>query len=668
MSSLNQDNRLLRIDTPVGKDVFVAVELHGEEANSELFQFNVELLSTEFEITAAQMVGQKVTASIHYLSDQTRYINGIVSQFCAYGVVDGVRRYTATIVPTMWLLTLSQSSTMHSGKTTKDIISAILKSASVDFKYNASANDKREYCIQYQETDFDFVMRLMAEEGLSYYFSHDNGKHELVIVDKNSQYVDCFEKQVDCEEENAGAATQLSRVTQWQRQFQMHTGKLAMTGYLESAAGKGQNTTISTRNSTLKNLSKLSREHHESAVPYAFKDELPDYGSKITQKKTAELILETEESGFDIASGASNCCTFMAGGRFELKHRIKSESGKYLITRVSHQVISNDGSNEYSNHFSCVPAATPVHLAPPANRMRINGPQLATVIEVKAGDSPGATDPQLMVKVRFYWDEKNESCWVRVMQNFATSAEGAVFVPRVDSEVVVAFIGGDPDRPLVTGAVYNSDNLAPQYSKTQSGFKTGVKNFNEFRFDDKNGEEEIYLKAGKDFNFLVVNDETGEIQNNQTLKVVKDRSITVDGKEDKAVKLDRTVAVDGNEEKTVKQAQKLNVDGDQTETVKGDQNVAVKGAHELVVTGASKYKSSGAITIEASTSITLKVGSNKIVIDTSGITIKGMKVKATADTSMELKGSASAKFEGGGMTDIKSGGILNLKGSLTKIN
>ena len=653
MASLNQDNRLLRIDAPsVGKDAFVGVSLHGEEALSELFQFEVELISTDLEIEASKIVGYALTASIHFNTEHTRYINGVVSQFRALSVKDGTRTYLATIVPEAWLLTLNHGSAIYSQQTTKDIVSDVLRSAAVPFKYNASANDKRDYCIQFQETDFEFVSRLLAEEGLSYYFTHADGKHEMIIVDKNSQYVDCDESVVDCEEENAGAGASASRVTQWQRQYQMQTGKLSMTGYLESEAGKTQKNTVATRNKTLKTISKFERSFYENSVPYANTDGLSAYGKKISQKSTAELILENEESRFDIGTGGSNCCSFLSGGRFELKHRLKSESGKYLITRVTHSVSSSNSGSDYSNQFCCIPATTPIHPAPPSERIRIHGPQLATVVEVKAGDSANANDPQLMVKVKFHWDDAQTSCWVRIMQNFAGSGQGAVFVPRVDSEVVVEFLGGDPDRPLVTGAVYNSDNKAPQYSNTQSGFKTGDKNFNELRFDDKKDAEEIYVKAGKDLNYLVVNDETSEIQNNQSIKVVKDRAIDVEGKEDHTVKGD----------------QSLSVDGSQTVKVKGDEKFAVTGAHELKVTGSSTYKSSGAITIQASTGITLKVGSNKITIDNSGITIKGTMVTAKADANMTLKGGATTKVEGGAMTDVKSSGMLNLKGSMTKIN
>jgi type VI secretion system secreted protein VgrG len=668
MPTLTQEKRLLRVNTPVGRDAFMALELEGEESSSELFQFQVLLASADFDIGPSDMVGQKVTVSVHYNTKYPRYINGIVSQFHANGVEDGLRSYSITIVPTMWLLTLSQASVMYAGKTTKDIVSGILKAAGVDFKYNASINDKREYCIQYQETDFEFVSRLLAEEGLSYYFSHADGKHELIILDKNTQYDDCDENSVECDEENFGTSSLESRVMQWQRKYQMHSGKVAASGYLESAAGKGKSVVVSTNNKTLK-LTKYQRDFHENAVPYLMKDELPDYGAKITQKKTAELIIETEEAGYDIANGISNCCTFMAGGRFELKHRLKSESGKYLITRVSHKAYANSEGSDYTNSFSCVPSTVPVHPSPPGNRVRINGPHLAKVVEVKAGDSAGATDPQLMVKLCFFWDEKQTSCWVRVMQNFAGKNQGAVFVPRVGSEVVVEFVGGDPDRPLVVGAVFNSENKAPQYSLTQSGFKTGddKKAFNELRFDDKKGKEEVYFQAGKDLNHIVLNDEVGEVGNDQTLTVLNDQALDVGNDQTEAVKNDQKLDVGNNQTLSVGSDQTIDVGSNHKLDVGSNQTLSIGGNQTFDVTGNHTVKGK-AVTIEAKTSITLKVGANKIVIDNSGITIKGTTVKANASATMELKGSASAKLEGGGMLDVKASGILNIKGSMTKIN
>jgi len=615
MPTLNQEGRLLRIETPLGKDVFRLVELYGQESISALYQFELELISEDHEITPEKLLGKAVTASIHYHSEHTRYIHGYVSQFHAGAVVDAVRSYSLVVVPGTWMMTLNEKSAIFAEMTSADIIWELKTQYEGSFSYqHAAPGDKRSYCIQYQETDFEFMSRLLAEEGLSYYFTHEQNEHCMVVAENHNRYADCPETDIENIE---GASTglgqigQLSRITSWQREYKMHTGKVALTGYLESAAGKAQNSKVATRNKRLKNINKYQRSIHDSTVPYKCTEGLFEYGDTIDQKKTAELILEAEETGFDIANGESNCCSFFAGGRFTLKHRLPSESGKYLLTRVGHYAVDNGDDTYYNNDFFAVPADAGAHPhpSPPLNRVRINGPQLATVMEVKAGDNPSASDPQLMVKVRFYWDEKETSCWVRVMQNYAGKHQGAVFVPRIDSEVVVEFIGGDPCRPLVCGAVYNADNVAPDYSNTQSGFKTAS---NEFRFDDCESEEEVYLKAGKDLNFLVFNDQVGEIHNDQKLELGNDQILTIGNNQDTYIK-----------------------------------NNCV---------------------IEAGTSITLKVGANEIVIDAGGITMKGMAIKGTADTSVEFKGSVSAKLEGGATAEVKAGGVLTVKGGVTMIN
>ncbi|OUS13023.1 hypothetical protein A9Q89_04430 [Gammaproteobacteria bacterium 53_120_T64] len=615
MSTLSQDGRLLRITTPAGKDVFRLVELRGQESISALYQFELELVSEDHEITPETLLGKVVSASIHYHTEHTRYIHGHVSQFQAGAVLDGLRSYSLIVVPGAWFMSLNEKSAIYTEQTSADIIWGLQGEYEGAFSYqHAQPGDIRSYCIQYQESDFEFFSRLLAEEGLSYYFTQDESEHGMVVAESHSRYGDCAETDI---EHVAAAATglgqvgQLSRITSWQREYKLHTGNVAMTGYLESDAGKGQNVSVATRNKRLKSISKYKRSIHDSAVPYKYTEGLAEYGDAFSQKKTAELILEAEEASFDIAHGESNCCSFFAGGRFTLKHDLASESGQYLLTRVGHYAVDNGVDTYYSNEFVAIPSTSGAHPhpSPPFNRLRINGPQLATVTEVKAGDSPGDGDPQLMVKVHFYWDENENSCWVRVMQNYAGKRQGAVFVPRVDSEVVLEFIGGDPDRPLVYGAVYNSDNVAPQYSKTQSGFQTAS---NEFRFDDVEGEEEIYLKAGKDLNYLVMNDEAGEIHNDQ----------------------------------------KLDVGNDQTQTIGNNQDIFI----------------SNNCVLEAGTSITLKVGANKIVIDAGGITMKGMAIKGTADTNVELKGNIAAKLEGGATAEVKAGGVLTVKGGVTMIN
>ncbi|MED5440305.1 MAG: phage baseplate assembly protein V, partial [Pseudomonadota bacterium] len=238
------------------------------------------------------------------------------------------------------------------------------------------------------------------------------------------------------------------------------------------------------------------------------------------------------------------------------------------------------------------------------------------------------------VKVTFPWNSAQNSCWVRVVQQFAGKGWGANFVPRVDQEVVISYINGDPDRPLVTGAVYNGTNAGPNYTSTQSGWKTMVKDseFNELRFDDKKGSEEIYMEAGKDHNWIIHNDQTGTVENDQTVTVKNDQKLTVEQ--------NRTATVSkGNDTLTVS---------------KGNQTTKVdSGNHSLKVSkGTSTIDAMGAIKITSKTSIELKVGANSIKIDQSGVQIKGTMLKAKASA----------------IGEVSAGGILTVKGALTKIN
>lgn len=607
MLTLSQDTRLVKIDTPLGKDKFIVTELNGEENVSDLYQFDLQLQSNEKAINPQDLVGQEVTVSVEYRKGAPRYFHGVINNFSAYGMTaEGLRQYHATIVPSLWFLTLSGENRIFQNMTTCDIVSKILKDGGVKFEYKAGKFDTRAYCIQYEESDYDFVTRLLAEEGICFYFTHSEGSHSLVIADKNAQFVDCEESKVPFNDSET-LNTDESRIIAWQRQYSFHTGEFGFSDYIESKPGSAKDNHISVPTKTkLKNIDKYVRNYYGSYVPYKREEDLIGHGSSFAIKKHSEVHIEAAEAQYDRATASSNCCSFTAGGRFTLEHSLLTdENDKYLITKVYHHAAqSADIEADYSNNFTCMPAKVPFRPAPKTSRKRIDGPHLAVVEEVKATESPGPADPQTQVKVKFLWDTEQASCMVRVAQSYAGKNWGAVFVPRVGQEVIVEFIGGDPDRPLITGSVYNATNKAPQYSKTQSGFKTESSAFNEFRFDDKGGSEEIYMEAGKDHNYLVHNDQTGTVENNQALTVLVNRDVKVDG--------DQSHLVKGNISKTSKKS----------------------------------------ISIEASQEILLKVGGNTITIDQSGISVKGTTVK----------------INGQSMTEVKAGGMLTVKGSVTKIN
>jgi type VI secretion system secreted protein VgrG len=628
MSILSQDKRLIHIDSPLGKDKFIATFLEGDEYVNGLFNFNVELFSDDHEITQQQIVGKAVTLTVFNKGlENGRLINGYVTEFAMLDVDgNGLRHYFAKIVPGFWFTTLASENRVFHKKSAKQIIEEVLGAYSkvVTLKLKLSAEYlTREYCVQFDETDFEFVCRLMAEEGISYYFEHAKGSHTMVLADDAQDYFDCTSEKI--EYDGGGSHPTKNTVQRWERRYSYHTGGFEFKDYNEYTTTKDNKQVISTKSK----LNDVSPYVHKQYGLYHFEFE-PEHKHKLKDsynKALLERSVEHHESGFDIANGASDCSEFAAGGRFKFDHTLATEKDTYLLTHV--KITASDGNNRdtsFKNEFDCVPAAVTLRPAPDYQRKRIDHPQLASVLEVKATVPSSSVDPYTQVKVKFPWNSAQNSCWVRVMQSFAGKNWGANFVPRVGQEVVVTYINGDPDRPVVSGAVYNGTNEGPNYTATQSGWKTQYESskFNELRFDDKGGEEEIYMEAGKDHNFLIHNDQSGKVENNQTLEVIKNRSITVS---------------EGNESTTISQ-------GNQDYTVsKGNQTTKISS-------GTQTTDVKGAIKITSKTSIELKVGGSTIKMTPTGITMKATKVDCNASA----------------MGTVKAGGILTLKGGLTKIN
>ncbi|WP_231758713.1 type VI secretion system Vgr family protein [Microbulbifer elongatus] len=634
MSSLNQDNRMIRTDCPIGKDIFIATAITGEEHISNTYRYQLRLMSDDHEITQDKIVGKLFTATIQH-GDAEKYINGYVTHFSMLDVnAEGLREYTAVIQPGLWFTTLAGQNRIFESKCALTIINEVLKEHAAVVTFSTKCNKKflkREYCVQHNESDFQFISRLLAEEGVAYYFLQSDGKHELVLCDDSKHFYDCRTDKL--EYDGGGSHPTMHSVRRWQREFNYHGGGFEFKDYNEYTPDKDNSQNVSTA-SKLNNVkgyiqSLYGRNHFEpkSDGTHVFQDS--------HHKTLTEHAVESLEAGFDIARGASDCGELCAGGRFELAHSLKSEKGKYLITSLRLSAKdSNSEDSQFSNTFTCIPEKVMPRPVPFGNLNRSHAPQVATVVEVKATDSSGSGDEYTQLKVKFPWNSKQNSCWIRVLQSFSGKNWGASFVPRVGQEVVVSYINGNLDRPLVTGAVFNSNNPGPQYTATQSGWKTQIKDskFNELRFDDKKDSEEIYMEAGKDHNFLINNDQTGKIDNDQTLEIKNNRTITI---------------AEGNETITLgKGDQKTDIEGSQSVTLNsGDHTVKVKSGKQTIDV-------MGAIKITSKTSIDLKVGGNSISIKPSGIEIKG--------TMLTCKGDS--------MAEMKAGGILTLKGGVTKIN
>jgi len=608
MGQISQDNRLLSIESPLGKDELLLVSCSGSEYISDTYEYQIDLLSNNLDIKPQDIVAKTVTIKIH--TPKERIIHGYINRFSLGDKapeLEDLRRYNATVVPWFWFLNKRKNCRIYQNKSVVDIIKAVISDTGFsDYKFQVTGNyPAREYCVQYNETDYDFINRLLQEEGISFYFTHSNSKHTLIFTDANTGYETCAEKDVKY---SRGSYTD-PHIDDWERTYQFPSGKVATVDYDFTKPTKK----LESNSPSLIDLPKL-----QNYEVYSYPGE---YIESSEGKRLTKNRMEMIEQGFDTIQGQSSCGSFTAGYSFNLiEHESSSEQGKYLIHELhiaasdTGYMAGSEGESSYSNTFMCVPEKIKVRPQHILIKQRTHGPQTAIVVGPKGEEI--YLDKYNRIKVQFHWDrlgksDENSSCWIRVAESFSGKKWGTQFIPRIGQEVIVDFIDGDPDKPLITGSVYNGDNTPPYSSKTQSGIKThsslkgDASNYNELRFDDKKGSEEVYLQAEKDFNRLVKNDETGDIQANQTQTVKDNRTITV---------------TDGNESTTVS-----------------------KGTHSLTVKQGSTTKAQKVL-IQADQSIELKVGGSSIKMTPAGIVIKSTKV------------------------DVKGSALVVIKGGLTKIN
>ncbi len=653
MGQLTQDNRLISISSPLPRDELLLFSFDGVEAVSELFEYRVEVLSRNHSLSPEQLIGKPVTITIQ--NEQKRNFNGFVAEF-VYGEVkaENLRVYQLRVVPWLWFLSKTSGHRVFQNKTTREIVSRIFDDMGFrDFDYRASGNgQKREYCIQYNESDFDFVSRLLEEDGIAYYFEQQKDRHVMLIVDAQNAYQTCAETDLTYSKGNQ-PETQIHR---WEHQYEFRKGRWSLNDYDFLEPGKSQ---LKSTASTSKFANAKRYQHYEYTPYYDFSgiDEL-------TRKR-----IEAEEVPMDTISGSSNCSSFFAGGMFNLeKHAVKQEQGDYILVSVRHRasddsyLAGNASTSEYANDFVCIPGD--VHFRPPLRRQKpyMQGPQSATVVG-PAGEEIH-TDEFGRIKVQFHWDregnrDENSSCFIRVMQPWAGAGWGTSFIPRIGMEVVVNFFDGDPDRPIATGSVYNGDNRPPFDSKTQSGIRTrsskggGAGNFNELRFEDSKGAEQIYVHAELNLDTMV--------ENNQTLTVENDRSKTVNHDENSSIKNDRSKSVGNNQSEKIGNDKNIEVGANHTEAIGKNMSLDVGENHtgsigknmSITVRENLAGDVGKKIDIVAGDQIVLKTGSASITMKSSGdIVVQGKNIT--------LKGS--------GKIDVKASGSVSIKGSKVSTN
>ncbi|MCB9926127.1 MAG: type VI secretion system tip protein VgrG [Planctomycetaceae bacterium] len=674
---LTQQERMLKLSTPLGKDVLLLTGFSGQEEISRLFRFQLEMISDNNAIAAAQIVGQNVTFSVELSDGSPRFFNGFVNQFVAGDEHEGRRNYRAEVVPWLWFLTQTADCRLFQDKTIKDIIETIFGDLGFsDYKFDLRVDHKKwEYCVQYRETDFNFVSRLLEQEGVSYWFKHADGKHEMVISDHKGAYYELTEKEVEYPP-SVGSVAIADHITSWEHCYEFRPGKWAQTDY----------------NFKTPSTSLMSNEPSVVSLPgidkyeiYDYPGEYPDKGVGKTETK---LRIEEEEVPHDVVQASSQCKSFSPGGKFKIAvHRSSSEEGKsFAVTKIRHSATEpmayETGAavvgSDYTNSFSCIPDSVVFRPARITPKPLVSGLQTAVVVGPKGEEI--YTDSFGRIKVQFHWDregkrDENSSCWMRCMQPSAGRQWGTVFIPRIGQEVVIDFLEGDPDRPLVTGLVYNAEQM-PHYKlpddKTKSYIKTnstpGGDGFNELMFEDKADDERVFIHAEKNMDVRVKNDSKSRIYGNRHQIIGWEKDGKKGGNQHEMVWQDKHLNIKrhqvehiegnhqwmvgngeaddgGNVDIVIEKKKTEQIDGGSDLTITGTRREKVNGAMSLTVAGALHTKSGDDIQIEsgAANEIHLKAGMKIIIeagmqislvgpggfvdIGPAGVTIQGITVK-----------------------------------------
>jgi type VI secretion system secreted protein VgrG len=660
-----EGDRYLYLETPLGEDKLLLQSFEAREGLNQLFDITLELLAENATtVDFDKLIGQKVSFGV--LGDgraAPRDLHGIVVEF-SQGTRDAeFTAYRMRVAPEIWKLTRKFESRIFQHINVPDILKKVLAGYDVTYEIQGTF-EQREYCTQYRETDFDFASRLMEEEGIYYFFKFTHGSHKLVLANTPPSHPEIPGDSKLIFEAAGGGTRDEERISRWQKEQFWGSGKYTVWDHHHQLPHKkldAQETVISTVqvgkvSHKLKLAGNEDLEVYDNPGRYAQRfdgidksgGEKPADLQKISQdnKRTVGIRMQQTEVPMLRIDSGSNCRQITPGHKFTLQRHFNAD-GQYVITEVSHSAKEADfrtsqaGDQHYENFFSCIPYELPFRPLQITRRPTIAGPQTAVVVG-PAGEEI-FTDKYGRVKVQFHWDRegKNDvdsSCWLRVSTLWAGKHWGMIHLPRIGQEVMVAFIEGDPDRPIIVGSVYNSDMMPPYdlpANKTQSGVKSrsskngGSDNYNEIMFEDLSGSEMLRIHAEKD--------QSIEVEHDEAHWVGHDRKKTVDNDEIVTIKHDR--------KESVIHDHMLEVGNDRHETVGQNQNESVGMTYSRSVGMNINDKAGMNYAMDAGTMIHLKAGMAMVIEAGMGLTIKSA----------------------GGSIDINPAGVF-IQGNLVLIN
>jgi type VI secretion system secreted protein VgrG len=630
-----QENRLIAIDTPLGEDVLLLRGFHGREAISRLFQFDLDLLSESRTVSFDDIVGKNVTLRISLADGSDRYWNGFISRFSQGRYEQGLTQYDAVMVPWLWFLTRTADCRIFQNKKAPDIIQEIFKDLGFsDFKLQLYGDFvEREYCVQYRETDFNFVSRLMEEEGIFYFFEHEDGKHTLVLANDPAAHKPCPDQSSARYALTPGSWQDEDVILEWRQEQEVRPGNYAVTDYNFETPSSSLAATVSGKNT------------------YEIYDYPGEYRKRADGNGLARIRLQEQEMPRIVARGSGDCRAFTTGYRFDLTNHYRSDLNQsYVLTAISHVATqggdytggstAGDSQFSYSNSFECIPSSTPFRPPRVTPAPVVQGCQTAVVVGPSGEEI--FTDKYGRVKVQFHWDregkrDENSSCWIRVSHPWAGKNWGSVSIPRIGQEVIVDFLEGDPDQPIIVGRVYNAGQMPPN-SLPGAGMVSGIKSnstpggggYNEFSMNDTKGKEMVTVHAQYDMSTTVEHDDSQTVHNNRT--------IGVDGTHTETIKKDAKITITSGtfNHDVAGNTATYHVQGAVTEKFDATQTTTVN--NEILITS-----STASLHVEAATEIQLHTGASTLLMKSDG------SIKLTG-VNIAIDGSQKVRTHGGEVT------------------
>jgi type VI secretion system secreted protein VgrG len=708
--------KFLTLTGPFANSGFVFRSLEGTESLGVPFEYRIVMLNTKRDLDPRQLLGQGCTVSVQGADGGQRHFHGLISHSRHLGLLPGTGRgdlgqyqYEVLLRPHLWFLSRSRDCRIFQSLTVPEILMKVFGEQGVDQVRQSLQGTyaAREYCVQYQETAFDFVSRLMEEVGIYYRFEHAAGQHTLVLCDSSQSHTAAPGPAEIPYFANAGQANLQEFLSEWDSWCEVQPKTHAATDYNFEKPKVDLQVRLQGQNLDAPGTG----EYFEFPGQYL---EATD-GEGLSRLRVEEWVSRSQQF-----QSRGNARGPNSGLTFRLKaHPLASHNRDYLV-RESRYVLESAVTAEKADaggdvRYECwhLVAATDIPFRSPRRtpQPRITGPQTALVVGPSGQEL--YCDKYGRVKVQFPWDrlgknDENSSCWIRVAQAWAGKQWGAVFLPRIGHEVLVEFLDGDPDRPIITGSVYNAELMPPYVlpdNLSQSGVKTHSlnegtdANFNELRFEDKKDSEQVYLHAERDFDQVIENNETKKVgfekqaDGNQTIEIFNNQSTVIgtdkakEGNQSLKVWKDQTIAVGGQQTLKIgfggdgsKQdfGRSMQIAKDLVEDVGNDHALTIKNNQQVKITqgnatfqvhqGNQEIKiDTGSQTVEAGKKIILKVGGSSITITPDGIVLESVKIELKAQANIALKAQAQLAAEGA-LTTVKASGILTLQGSLTKIN